>query len=75
MFQEDEWKALKKIDPDSMDNSYDEWLKSAKKAIHSLQKQGSVLNNITIRAGDLIAWCDERSLKNDSQSRNQYAVH
>ncbi len=74
-FQENEWKALKKIDPDSMDHSYDEWLKSANKAIYSLQTQGSVVNKVTIRVGELIAWCDERSLKLDSQSRSQYAVY
>ena len=74
-FQEDEWTALKKIDPDSMDNSYDEWLKGANKAINSFQTQGSVVKKVTIRVSDLIAWCNERSLNPDSQSRSQYAVY
>lgn len=74
-FQENEREVLKKIDPDSMDNSYDEWLKSANEAIHSLQTQGSVVKKVTIRVSDLIAWCDKRNLKLDSQSRSKYAVY
>ncbi len=40
-FQKSEWLALKEIDPESMDDSYEEWLKNANGAISDLRADGA----------------------------------
>lgn len=74
-FQKSEWLALKEIDPESMDDSYEEWLKNANRAISDLRADGAQVKKIAVRVHELQAWCKENRTKPDSPTRSKFAIY
>ncbi len=69
-FDQEEWEKLAQVDPDGVDNSYEEWKKGANKAISNGQK----VRKISIKIADLVKWCEENGKSPNSSSRSEYVA-
>lgn len=76
-FQPEEWQKLKEAveDPDTLDDTYEDWRKSAEQAIRDFRENGQIIQKISIKVDKLLHWCDSQGLKPDGEGRAQYASH
>ena len=72
-FDEEQWKLLAEIDPDGVDDSYEEWRKSASSAISEIQASGKKVRKVLIKTSKLQEWCNEKGLDPNSKARAKYA--
>ncbi|NUZ13338.1 hypothetical protein HUZ36_21475 [Pseudoalteromonas sp. McH1-7] len=75
-FEPDEWQKLKETveDPDTLDDSYQEWRQNAENVIRELRAGGQQVKKISIKISKLLVWCESRSLKPNSKARSEYAA-
>ena len=73
-FDKEQWQLLAKIDPDGVDNSYEEWRKNANSAISKFETSGQKVVKISIKISDLQEWCRERGFEPNSKSRSEYVA-
>jgi hypothetical protein len=73
-YDEAQWKILKELDPDSIDESYEVWRKNATRALQELTATGHRINKVGVRIDGLLDWCDERGLEPNAESRSAYAT-
>ena len=73
-FDKDQWQLLAKIDPDGVDDSYEEWRKNVNSAISELEERGQKAIKVSIKISELQKWCQERGLEPNSNSRSQFAA-
>ena len=73
-FDKEQWELLAKIDPEGVDDSYEEWRKSATKAISNLTANGLEVTKISIKTAELQKWCQENDREPNSSSRSEYAA-
>ena len=75
-FEPEEWQCLKETvdDPESLDDSYQEWRHNAENAIGELRANGAQVQKISIKISKLLAWCESRGLKPNSKARSEYAA-
>mgnify|MGYP000443670166 CR=1 FL=1 len=75
-FQPEEWQRLKETveDPESFDDSYQEWRKNAEYAIAELRADGLQVRKISIKISDLLEWCELKGLKPDASGRSEYTA-
>ena len=72
-FDEEQWKLMAEIDPDGVDDSYDEWRKSASSAFSEIQARGKNVRKISIKISKLQEWCNEKGIEPNSTARAEYA--
>lgn len=75
-YEPEEWEKLKRIakDSGSLDDSYEEWKSNANDAISEIRGQGNIIQKISIKMDELVTWCQENSLENNSEARSNYAA-
>ena len=75
-FEPDEWHKLKETveDPETLDDSYQEWRQNAENFIRELRTDGQQVKKISIKISKLLVWCKSRGLKPDSKARSAYAA-
>ncbi|MDH5183047.1 MAG: hypothetical protein OEX12_04080 [Gammaproteobacteria bacterium] len=73
-FDKDQWQLLEKIDPEGVDDSYEEWRKNANSAISEFEKRGQKIIKVSIKISALQNWCQENGLQPNSKSRSQFAA-
>ena len=73
-FDKEQWELLAKIDPDGVDDSYEEWRKSANNAISNLTANGLEVTKISVKIAELQKWCQENDCEPNSSSRSEYAA-
>lgn len=75
-FQPQEWQCLKDTvdDPESLDDSYQQWRHNAERAITELRANGEQVKKISIKINKLLAWCELKGLKPNSAARSEYAA-
>lgn len=73
-FDREQWHLLRQVaaDRDKLDNSFEEWESSARKALANLKSQGVLVEPFEVRVADLAQWCAERSLPLNSAARAEY---
>lgn len=62
-------------DRDDLEISYDEWRKSASKAIKDIQAQGNIVKKVKVNLEDLLAWCNAKHVPINGSSRAEYVTH
>ena len=69
-----QWKRLLRISEDSeaLDGTYLEWSDAATDAIRALARAGLRVQRVDIDVERLLAWCAERDLPVNSESRSRY---
>ena len=73
-FDKEQWKLLAEIDPDGVDDSYEEWRKNASSAFSEIQASGKKVRKVLINISKLQKWCNEKGLEPNSKSRAKYAA-
>ena len=75
-YKSEQWELLKKIslDADQLENTYVEWLEFAQKKLLELQAMGYKFEKVEVDVGELLAWCNERSLPVNSDSRAEFVT-
>ncbi len=75
-FQPEEWLRLKEVveDPSTLDDTYEEWRKSAEKTIGEYRANHQSVKKISIIISELLTWCESKGIKPDSKARAEYAA-
>ncbi len=73
-FDQEQWEKLAQVDPDGVDDSYEEWKKGANKAISNFISNGQKVRKISIKTADLVKWCEEKGLSPNSSTRSEYVA-
>jgi len=73
-FDKEQWELLAKIDPDGVDDSYEQWRKNAVKSILELESRGLSVTKVLIRISELQKWCEEKNVEPNSRSRSEFAA-
>lgn len=71
-----EWAKVKasSIDAERFENTYEEWLEMAEKALVGLRANGVAAYKSHIDAGQLLAWCLAHGKANEAASRAEYVA-
>ena len=75
-FQPEEWQKLKETveDPETLDDTYQEWRHNAETVIKELRTDGQQVKKISIKISKLLDWCESKGLKPNSKARSEYAA-
>ena len=75
-FEREQWQRLTEVVPDrnELDDTFQQWERSAKKAIAELKRRGQQVEKIPIRVDELLAWCTLRGVPPDGKARSEYVV-
>ena len=73
-FDRDQWLRLTKVVPNrsDLDDTFEQWERSAKKALRNFARLGQQVEKVPIRIDDLLAWCTLRGVAPDSKARSQF---
>ena len=76
-YQREQWELLKEcaVDPERLDDSYEEWKSGANGAIQDLQKRGIYPRKVSVRVSELIEWCNELGYELNGKARSEYATY
>ena len=75
-FRADQWQHLRSlaVDADDLEETYEEWVALAEKAIGDLATQGVFARKVDVDVNELQAWCSAQKRPLDSSARAQYAA-
>ena len=75
-YREAEWQRLRELaaDPDSLEQSYPEWLATYEDAVEKLAAEGMVTERVEVVVAELQAWCDAQKRPLDGSARAEYAT-
>jgi hypothetical protein len=73
-YDKDQWELLAELDPDNVDDTYQEWRESANKTINGLQSHGQKVVKIAITISEFVNWCKEKGIEPDRSARAEYAA-
>ncbi len=73
-FDKEQWQLLAKIDPDGVDDSYEEWRKNTNSAITEFEASGQKVIKVSIKTSELQKWCQETGVEPNSKSRSEFAA-
>ena len=76
-YDREQWQRLREVaaDPEVLEESYDEWVAMAEKAVRELEVSGMIIERVPVNATDLIAWCSEQDRPIDGSARAEFAAH
>ena len=76
-FQPEEWQKLKETvdDPETLDDSYQEWRKNAEETISEIRAAGHKVQKTSIKISKLLDWCASKGYKPNSKARSEYAAY
>lgn len=69
-----DWLAWKRLDPEDLPASHDEWLEATQASIEELKRDGGVVEIVAIDPNQCLAWCEGRGTKVDYHKRAEYAA-
>jgi len=75
-YKPEQWEMLCEIseDSDQLEETYGEWLAHAEKTLKNIIAQGVFPEKILLDVEELQAWCKERGLPINGESRSHYAA-
>jgi len=75
-FRADQWQLLRSLsaDVDELEETYEEWVAIAEKAIEDLARQGVFARKVDVDVNELQRWCSAQKRPLDSSARAQYAA-
>ena len=75
-YKPEQWSRLLDIsaDRDDLEQTYGEWQLQAEKALADLAKRGGYPEKVVVDTEELLAWCNERGLPVNGESRSRYAA-
>ena len=73
-YDKTQWSLLKELEPETLDDSYEDWRRNANKAFQELTAAGHRLKKVALNADDYLRWCKENDTEISGESRSAYAV-
>ena len=75
-FDRQQWLRLAEVVPDrnELDDTFQQWERSAKKTLEDLEREGQLVEKVPIKIDELLAWCTLRGLRPSSEARSQYVL-
>ena len=75
-YRPEQWQRLRDIseDVDNLEETYDAWLETAERMLHDGIPAGVVVEKIDIDVEEVLAWCNERGLSMNTQSRAKFVA-
>ena len=76
-YDENEWKKIKKIceDPETLHNTYQQWLSNADKATLALLRRSKPFERVKVKAKDYAKWCEHHKVRKNRQSRISFVQY
>ena len=73
---QDDFEKIKiiSIDTHNLDDSFEQWLKSAETGIKELSERGYIVRKINVNPDELFIWCRDKGLKINAKARSDFAV-
>ena len=73
-YTEDNWTKVKTAatDPDRFEETYQEWIEMAEKALREIRLAGVNAEKVLINSEELLAWCIAHNKANDAASRAEF---
>lgn len=75
-YREDQWQLLKSTasDAENIEDTYQEWLQSAEKAMKRLEKQGFKPGKVDLNVKEFNGWCEREGRIPNAGSRSEYTA-
>ncbi|MBI9070144.1 MAG: hypothetical protein JEY94_01015 [Melioribacteraceae bacterium] len=73
-FYEDDWEEWKNISEDQIEETYENWLISAKITESNLEKEYEHVEEVFIVPSEFKRWCKKHIKKINSSSRSEYVT-
>lgn len=75
-YRPEQWQRLREIstDNDVVEETYAEWVRSAKKALRVMRRQGVYPVKIDVDVEELLRWCENQHIPVDGEARSSYVV-
>ena len=75
-YSQDQWELLRKVvsDPGNLEDTYEEQLSNAEKALRNYAKPGTTIRRVHIDVEELVDWCSSKNLSVDGESRSRFAA-
>ena len=75
-FRREEWAKLLEVsaDRDQLEETYDEWLQSARQTLLHLRAEGQRVEKVDIGVDELLKWCQTRHVPVDASARADLAA-
>ena len=75
-YRRDQWRRLREVasDADELEESYDDWLAGAQKALVQMALSGVQARRVDVDVDALIRWCQAEGRPVDSAARAAYAA-
>ena len=75
-YRPEQWALLKAyaVDKDVIEDTFEEWVEHAENQFEELQKSGMNMHKILIDIDALVAWCKEKDVPMNSESRSLYVA-
>jgi hypothetical protein len=73
-YEPDDFMLLSKlaVDEQQLQPSYGEWASQATAAVERLLSEGKIVQLVTVKSGDYLAWLEEHGRENSRLSRRRY---
>jgi hypothetical protein len=75
-FDRRQWTRLTQVveDRKELDDSYEQWQKSALDAVQTIEREGQRVEKVHIEIESLVSWCKEKGLPVNGKSRAEYVT-
>ena len=76
-YRRDEWPQLlaTAADRDDLEDTYDEWLSSARKFLLDMATRGLAIQKVDVGIDELLAWCRQENRPQDGDARSSFAAY
>ncbi len=73
-YDEEQWNILKKLQPDTLDDSFETWRRNANRALQEMIQAGHNIKKVSVKIDVFLRWCQERGVEPNGESRSAYAA-
>ncbi len=71
----EEWGRLLavSVDRERMEETYDEWMRSARRTLLEMKGQGAHVEKVDVGVDELVKWCRDRNVSVNGEARANFA--
>ncbi|MGH8674779.1 MAG: hypothetical protein ACREVG_10755 [Burkholderiales bacterium] len=75
-FDRKQWQCLTKAaeNRNELDGTYEQWEQNAREAVRTIERQGQKVEMVHVEVESLVAWCKEKRLPVNGESRAEYVT-
>lgn len=75
-YRPEQWQRLREIsiDKDGLEETYQEWVEGAEKAMRELRRQGVQPEKVDVDVEELLRWCQTQNVPVNGESRSNYVA-